>query len=70
MIHRMLMPAMQSGTFLHLVVTLTSLVARMAHLSSSLRRVLSTVHAECLYLLDNLYVRNGRPIAAHIRVIE
>jgi hypothetical protein len=70
MIHSMLTLAMQSGAFLHLVATLTSLVARLAHLSSSLRRVLSTVHAESLYLLDNLYVRNERPIAAHIRVIE
>ena len=70
MIHSMLTLAMQVGAFLRLVVTLTSPVARLAHLSSSLRRVLSTVHAECLYLLDNLYVRNERPIAAHIRVIE
>ena len=62
----MLTLAMQIGAFLHLVVTLTLLVARLAHLSSSLRRVLSTVHAECLYLLDNLYVRNERPIAPHI----
>ncbi|KAI0247929.1 hypothetical protein BJV78DRAFT_1241228, partial [Lactifluus subvellereus] len=43
----MLTLAMQSGAFLHLVVTLTT--------PSSLRRVLSTVHAECLHLLDKLY---------------
>ena len=63
-IHSMLMLAMQSGAFLHLVVTLTALVARLAHLSSSLRRVLSTVHAECLHLLDKLYVRNEQPAAS------
>ena len=70
MIHSMLTLAMQTGAFLHLVITLTALVARLAHLSSSLRCVLSTVHAEGLYLLDSLYVRNEQPIAAHIRVIE
>ncbi|KAI0247219.1 hypothetical protein BJV78DRAFT_1247477 [Lactifluus subvellereus] len=55
MIHSMLTLAMQSDAFLHLVVMLTALVARLAHLSSSLRRVLSTVHAECLHLLNKLY---------------
>ncbi|KAI0249107.1 hypothetical protein BJV78DRAFT_723554 [Lactifluus subvellereus] len=54
-IYYMLTLAMQSGAFLHLVVTLTALVARLAHLSSSLRRVLSTIHAECLHLFDKLY---------------
>jgi uncharacterized membrane protein len=60
----MLTLAMQSGAFLHLVVTLTALVAHLAHLSSSLRRVLSTVRAECLHLLDKLYVGNEQPVAS------
>ncbi|KAI0306364.1 hypothetical protein B0F90DRAFT_1689314 [Multifurca ochricompacta] len=51
----MLTLAMRSGAFLHLVVTLTALVARLAHLSSAIRRVLSTLHAECLRLFDTLH---------------
>ena len=53
----MLTLAMQSGAFLHLVVTLTALVARLAHLSSALRHVLSALHAESIRLLDTLHVR-------------
>ncbi|KAH9180787.1 hypothetical protein EDB89DRAFT_66870 [Lactarius sanguifluus] len=45
------------GAFLHLVVTLTTLVARLAHLSSALRYVLSALHAESICLLDTLHVR-------------
>ena len=64
MIHDMLTLAIQIGAFLHLVVTLTALVTRLAHFSSSLRCVHSTVHAECLHLLDKLYVRNKQPVAS------
>ncbi|KAH9066403.1 hypothetical protein EDB87DRAFT_1679137 [Lactarius vividus] len=46
---------MRSGAFLHLVVTLTTLVARLALLSSALRYVLSTLHAESICLLDTLH---------------
>jgi len=53
--------AMQSGAFLQLVVTLTALVARLAHLSSALRRVLSTLHDECLHILSSLHVRSEEP---------
>jgi hypothetical protein len=49
---------MQSGAFLQLVVTLTALVARLAHLSSAIRGVLSTLHAESLLLLARLHVRS------------
>jgi hypothetical protein len=52
---------MQSGAFLHLVVTLTALVARMAHLCSAVRGVLSTLHAECAHLLARLHVRSKLP---------
>jgi hypothetical protein len=52
---------MQSGAFLHLVVTLTALVARIAHLSSAVRSVLSALHTECAHLLATLYVRNKWP---------
>lgn len=48
---------MQSGAFLNLVVTLTALVARLSHLSSTLRRVLSTFHVECLHLFVKIHVR-------------
>ncbi|KAH9065215.1 hypothetical protein EDB87DRAFT_1594469 [Lactarius vividus] len=54
-IYRMLTLAMRSGAFLHLVVTLTALVARLAHLSSALRHVLSALHAESICLLDTLH---------------
>ena len=57
----MLTLAMQSGAFLQLVVTLTALVARLAHLSSTIRSVLSTLHADCLCLLTRLHVRNEQP---------
>ena len=57
-IHSVLILAMRSGAFLHLVVTLTALVARLAHLSSALRHVLSALHAESIRLLDTLHVRN------------
>ncbi|KAI0283145.1 hypothetical protein BGY98DRAFT_880055, partial [Russula aff. rugulosa BPL654] len=40
-IYHMLTLAMQSGAFLHLVVTLTALIARIAHLSSAVRSALS-----------------------------
>jgi hypothetical protein len=63
-IHSMLTLAIQSGAFLHLVVTLTAIAARLAHLSSSLRRVLSILYAESLRLLDKLYVRSKQPVAA------
>ena len=56
-IHSILTLAMRSGAFLHLVVTLTALVARLAHLSSALRHVLSALHAESRRLLDTLHVR-------------
>ncbi|KAI0302266.1 hypothetical protein BC826DRAFT_966253 [Russula brevipes] len=46
---------MQSGAFLQLVVTLTALVARLAHLASALRSVLSTLHAECLHLFTTIH---------------
>lgn len=49
---------MQSGAFLQLVVTLTALVARLAHLSSAIRSILSTLHAESLLLLSRLHVRS------------
>ena len=52
----MLTLAMRSGAFLQLVVTLTALVARLAHLSSAIRAVLSTLHAEALLLLAKLHV--------------
>ena len=58
----MLTLAMQSGAFLHLVVTLTALVARIAHLSSAVRGVLSTLHAECVHLLSRLHVRSKAAI--------
>jgi hypothetical protein len=54
----MLTLAMQSGAFLQLVVTLTALVARLAHLSSAIRGVLFTLHAESLLLLAKLHVRS------------
>ena len=60
--HSMLTLAMQSGAFLHLVVTLTALVARLAHLSSALRPVLSAQHAESIRLLDTLHVRTKSSI--------
>lgn len=53
----MLTLAMRSGAFLHLVLTLTALVARLAHLSSAIRHVLSVLHAESIRLLDTLHVR-------------
>ena len=56
----MLTVAMQSGAFLQLVVTLTALVARIAHLSSAVRGVLSTLHAECAHLFTKLHVRHSR----------
>ncbi|KAH9066402.1 hypothetical protein EDB87DRAFT_1679135 [Lactarius vividus] len=46
---------MRSGTFLYLVVILAALVAHLAHLSSALRHVLSTLHAESICLLDTLH---------------
>ena len=52
----MLTLAMQSGAFLHLVVTLTALVARISHLCSAIRSVLSTLHSECAHLFAKLYV--------------
>ena len=58
-IRSMLTLAMQSGAFLQLVVTLTALVARLAHLSSALRHVLSALHAESIRLLDTLHVRDA-----------
>ena len=65
MIHSMLTLAMQSSAFLHLVVTLThSLPVWPISLSSSLRLILSTVHAECLHLLDKFYVRNEQPVTS------
>ncbi|KAH9996915.1 hypothetical protein BJV77DRAFT_986954 [Russula vinacea] len=54
-IYHMLSLAMQSGAFLHLVVTLTALVARIAHLSSAVRGVLSTLHNECAHLFARLH---------------
>ncbi|KAH8989130.1 hypothetical protein EDB92DRAFT_1817283 [Lactarius akahatsu] len=51
----MLTLAMRSGAFLHLVVTLTALVARLAHLSSALRHVLSVLHAESICFFDTLH---------------
>ncbi|KAN0140860.1 hypothetical protein V8E53_001304 [Lactarius tabidus] len=51
----MLTLAMRSGAFLHLVVTLTALVARLAHLSSALRHDLSSLHAESIRILDALH---------------
>jgi hypothetical protein len=54
----MLTLAMQSGAFISLVVTLTALVARLAHLSSSIRNILFTLHAESLLLLPKLHVRS------------
>ena len=57
-LHSMLTLAMQSGAFLHLVVTLTALVARIAHLSSAVRGVLSTLHTECTHLFARLHVRS------------
>ena len=60
--HSMLSLAMQSGAFLHLVVTLTALVARIAHLSSAVRGVLSTLHSECAHLFARLHVRSKWPI--------
>ena len=60
--HSMLTLAMRSGAFLHLVVTLTALVARLAHLSSALRSVLSVLHAESIRLLDTLHVRTESSI--------
>ncbi|KAH8980961.1 hypothetical protein EDB86DRAFT_2769151, partial [Lactarius hatsudake] len=46
--------AMRSGAFLHLVVTLTTLVSRLALLSSALRYVLPALHAESICLLNTL----------------
>jgi hypothetical protein len=63
MSHRVLTLAMQSGAFLQLVVTLTALIARLAHLSSGMRSVLSTLHAESILLLSALHVRSERPFA-------
>jgi len=54
----MLTLAMQSGAFLQLVVTLTALVARLAHLSSAIRSIVSTLHTESLLLLSRLHVRS------------
>ena len=54
----MLTLAMQSGAFLHFVVTLTALVARIAHLSSTVRSVLSALHTECAHLFAKLDVRS------------
>jgi hypothetical protein len=54
----MLTLAMQSGAFLHLVVTLTALVARIAYLSLAVRSVLSTLHVECAHLFASLHVRS------------
>jgi hypothetical protein len=54
--------AIQNGAFLHLVVTLAAIVARLAHLSTSLRRALSSLHAECLRLFDKLHVRGEQPV--------
>ncbi|KAH9989054.1 hypothetical protein BJV74DRAFT_838583 [Russula compacta] len=54
-IYHILTLAMQSGAFLNLVVTLTALVARLSHLSSALRRVLSTLHAEYLHLFVKIH---------------
>jgi hypothetical protein len=51
--------AMQSGAFLQLVVTLTALVARLAHLSLAIRGVLSGLHAESSLLLSKLHVRSA-----------
>jgi hypothetical protein len=58
----MLTLAMRSGAFLHLVVTLTALVARLAHLSSALRHDLSSLHAESIRILDALHVRTESSI--------
>ena len=59
----MLTLAMQSGTFLHLVVTLTALVARIAHLSSAVRSALSALHTECAHLFAKLDVCSKWPFA-------
>ena len=64
MVHSILTLAMQSGPFLHLIVTLTTLIARLARFSSSLCRILSTVHPKCLRLLDDLHVRNEQPVTS------
>ena len=61
-IHSVLTLAIQNGAFLHLVVTLAAIIARLAHLSTSLRRALSSLHAECLHLFDKLYVRGEQPV--------
>ena len=63
--HSMFTLAMQSGAFLHLVVTLTALVARLAHLSSALRHVLSALHAESIRLLDTVHVRTESSTHRH-----
>jgi hypothetical protein len=55
--------AMRSGAFLHLVVTLTALIARIAHLSSAVRSVLSALHTECAHLFNKLFVRSKWPFA-------
>ncbi|KAI0277205.1 hypothetical protein BGY98DRAFT_643847, partial [Russula aff. rugulosa BPL654] len=60
-IYHMLTLAMQSGAFLHLVVTLTALIARIAHLSSTVRSALSVLHTECAHLFATLYVRSKWP---------
>ncbi|KAI9508268.1 hypothetical protein F5148DRAFT_1284210 [Russula earlei] len=54
-IYHILTLAMRSGAFLQVVVTLTAIVARLAHLSSVICRALSTLHAECQHLLSNLH---------------
>ena len=61
-IHSVLTLAIQNGAFLHLVVTLAAIIARLAHLSTSLRRAPSSLHAECLHLFDKLYVRGEQPV--------
>jgi hypothetical protein len=53
---------MQSGAFLHFVVTLTALVARIAHLSLAVRSVLSALHIECANIFAELYVRSKWPL--------
>lgn len=52
---------MQSGAFLHLIVTLTAIVARIAHLSSAVRSVLSALHTECAHLFATLDVSSKWP---------
>jgi uncharacterized membrane protein len=69
-IHSVLTLTMQNGAFLHLVVTLAAIVARLAHLSTSLRRALSSLHAECLHLFDKLYVCGEQSVVHQIKADE